>query len=122
MKLILDEGMPLRAARALRDANLDARHVLELGMGGASDEAILGKAEAEGAIIATLDADFHRILAITGAKGPSVIRVRIEGLNGPQLAVLLRSVLERTEEELRAGAALSVNANRLRVRRLPLRE
>lgn len=44
MKLILDEGLPMRAAVALREAAHDARHVLELGMAGASDQAVLDRA------------------------------------------------------------------------------
>lgn len=121
MKLILDEGMPLRTAAALRAKGVDAQHVLELEMGGASDEAILSKAAAGGAFVATLDSDFHQVLALTQAKGPSVIRIRIEGLKGPQLAAIIADVLAHARADLEAGAALSVDAKRIRSRRLPIR-
>jgi len=34
----------------------------------------------------TLDADFHALLVLSGATGPSVVRVRIEGLRAEGLA------------------------------------
>jgi predicted nuclease of predicted toxin-antitoxin system len=89
-------------------------------MGGASDEAVLDRAKHEGATVATLDADFHRILASTGAAGPSVIRVRIEGLGAQELADLLLDVVRRARRGLQAGAAVSVVGSRVRLRRLPL--
>ena len=121
MKLILDEGMPYRTASMLREAGIDARHVLELEMGGASDEAILERARLDAAVVATLDADFHQLLATTGADLPSVIRVRIEGLRSRQLADLLVEVLKQVGEEGLIGVAISVGHKRIRIRRLPIR-
>lgn len=121
MKLILDEGMPFGAASMLREAGIDARHVLELKMGGASDEAILEKARLDRAVVATLDADFHQLLATTGADLPSVIRVRIEGLRSRQLADLLAGVLKQVGKEGLIGVAISVGHKRVRIRRLPIR-
>jgi len=120
MKLLLDEGIPLRAAAALRGAGLDATHLLELEMGGVSDETVLGRARADGAIVVTLDADFHQILATNGALGPSVIRIRMEGLRVEQIVALLLDVLRQAESDLTAGAVVSVSGNRARLRRLPI--
>ena len=121
MKLILDEGMPVRTADRLRQAGVDAKHVLEVGLGGASDQAILDRARADGAAVATLDADFHQILAATGADRPSVIRVRIEGLGAETLARLLLDVLQRSGEDIRAGAVVSVGIKRVRLKKPPIR-
>ena len=120
MKLILDEGMPLSAAAALRRGGVEAAHLIELSMSGVSDRDVLAKALADGAVVATLDADFHQMLAVTGAARPSVIRVRIEGLQGEQMAALLKEVLDRAREEICGGAVVSVDGRRMRVRRLPL--
>jgi hypothetical protein len=38
-----------------------------------------------------IDSDFNRLLAISGASGPSVIRIRREGLRGPEAAALDRA-------------------------------
>ena len=121
MKLVLDEGLPLRAASLMRDAGIEAVHVLEIGMGGAPDQAVLDKARLDGAVVVTLDADFHQILAATGADRPSVIRVRTEGIGYQQLAELLSNVIKRRGVELDAGAAVSVIGNRVRLRKLPIR-
>lgn len=121
MKVILDEGLPLEAASLLRQAEVDAKHVLELSLGGASDHEILQRAEADQAVIITLDADFHQILATTGAVKPSVIRVRIEGLKPQPLAYLLSNVLKCTQNDLESGAMVSVDERSIRVRRLPVR-
>jgi len=121
MKLILDEGVPLRTAELLRQKGVEATHILELGMGGASDCAVLEKASLDGAVLVTRDADFHQILATTGARFPSVIRVRIESIPAQRLASILLDVLERTGEEIRAGAAVSIGPVQVRLRRLPIR-
>ena len=45
---------------------------------------ILAFSLGENATIVTLDADFHTILAVSGANGPSVIRLRLQGLGALQ--------------------------------------
>ena len=68
----------------------------------------------------TLDADFHALLAIARADAPSVIRIRVEGLKGAELADALTDVVAAAEPELLAGCAVSVTPSMIRVRRLPL--
>lgn len=120
MKLLLDQGLPRSAAPLLQAAGLDTAHVGDRGHATASDAAILALAAAEGRVVATLDADFHTLLALAGATGPSVIRIRIEGLRGEALAALIQSVLAQAGAELAAGAVVTVQEGRLRIRRLPL--
>ena len=52
-------------------------------MSRATDQEILAWAVGENATVVTLDADFHTILAVSGATAPSVIRLRMQGLNAP---------------------------------------
>ncbi len=73
-----------------------------------------------GEVIVTLDADFHRLLAMTGATTPSVIRVRQEGLRGPGLAALLDRVLTKAGGQLAVGAIVTVTEDRIRLHHLPL--
>jgi Uncharacterized protein conserved in bacteria len=120
MKLLLDQGLPLSAAALLRDAGIDTIHVGEIGMSQAEDAEIIQKARVEERVVVTLDADFHTLLALNEAASPSVIRVRIERLRAQALTDLLLMVIAECEEELEQGAAIAVEPNRIRIRRLPL--
>lgn len=120
MKLLLDQGLPLSAAALLRDAGIDTVHVGEIGMSQAEDAEIIQKARVEERVVVTLDADFHTLLALNEAASPSVIRVRIERLRAQALRDLLLMVIAECEEDLAQGAAIAVEPNRIRIRRLPL--
>ena len=120
MKLLLDQGLPRSTAELLRQKGMDAVHTGERGLSVASDDAILAAGRAQGRTVITLDSDFHNILALSGESGPSVIRVRWEGLRGPEMAKLIVQVLELCPDELESGAAVSVRRDGIRVRRLPM--
>lgn len=120
MKLLLDQGLPRSTVLPLRAAGIDALHVGEMSLATAPDSVILEIARQEQRIVVTLDADFHTLLAISGAVGPSVIRFRIEGLRAEYLAGMLVNVLRLCEDDLSHGAMLSITENGVRVRRLPL--
>ena len=120
MKLLLDQGLPRSTVRYLNGFGIPAEHVGDLGMASARDAEILETAIQRGAIVISLDSDFHALLATSRATKPSVIRVRIECLKGDQLAKLLVQVVETAREELEAGAVVSVREKRIRVRSLPI--
>jgi len=63
---------------------------------------------------------FHALLALSNAAAPAVIRIRIEGLQGPEIAALVSRVVAVCEADLLAGAMVTVDSHRIRVRRLPL--
>ena len=67
-----------------------------------------------------MDADFHSLLALSGAVSPSVIRIRIEGLDGPALADLLELVIRSCRADIEQGAVVTVQERRVRVRLLPI--
>jgi predicted nuclease of predicted toxin-antitoxin system len=118
--LLLDQGLPRTTVLRLRESGLEAEHVGDTGLAAADDRTILERARERGQIVVTLDADFHAQIALSGAKGPSVIRIRIEGLRAEQLARLLARVLKRCNDDLRAGAMVTVTESGIRVRLLPL--
>ena len=120
MKLLLDQGLPRSTVRHLASVGIAAEHVGDLGMARAADAHILDVARQRQAVVVTLDADFHALLATSHATNPSVVRIRIEGLNGERLAAILGQVLAVTHAELEAGAVVSVTARRIRVRLLPI--
>jgi predicted nuclease of predicted toxin-antitoxin system len=120
MKLLLDQGLPRSAVKHLANAGLIAEHVGDLGMSQAADDVILAAARQRDAIVVTFDADFHQTLAARRATSPSVVRIRIEGLKGDQVAAILRQVISVASAELEAGAVVSVTPARIRVRALPI--
>ena len=120
MKILLDQGTPRSAASILRDAGFDVRHTGEIGLAEAEDSEIISVAAREDRIVITLDADFHALLALSQARKPSVIRMRVEGLRADDFSVLVQNVLRECEGDLEIGAMISVNESQIRVRRLPV--
>ena len=120
MKLLLDQGLPRSAAKLLREGGIDTLHVGEIGLATASDKEILKKGLEEVRVVVTLDADFHSLLAFSRAVFPSVIRLRIEGLNGVRAANLIKEAVLRSKSDLANGALVTVQPGRIRIRRLPL--
>jgi predicted nuclease of predicted toxin-antitoxin system len=86
----------------------------------ATDDEILAYALRSHAAIVTLDADFHAILAVSGASGPSVIRLRMQGLGGAETVELIERVLAAFEADLKRGSLVTVKARKTTVHRLPI--
>lgn len=119
-RLLLDQGLPQSTGGLLAQAGWDVIHVSDIGMSRAEDSDILQRARAEQRICVTLDADFHALLATSGERGPSVVRVRKEGLDAGALAALLRAVWPGIETALAEGAMVTLTDRSIRVRRLPI--
>ena len=100
MKLLLDQGLPRSTVLHLRNQQIEAVHVGDRGLATATDSEILDVGRQEGMVVVTLDADFHALLALSGVTGPTVIRIRIEGLRGEDLARLLVNVLQICDDDL----------------------
>ena len=120
MRLLLDQGLPRSAVRLLQEKQIETAHVGELDLASASDERIISYARDKSYSIVTLDADFHSLLALANAKGPSVIRIRVQRLKGPDVASLVSTVLERIGHELQNGSLITVTSTTIRIRRLPI--
>jgi predicted nuclease of predicted toxin-antitoxin system len=120
-RLLLDQGLPRLAVQELQRLRFDVVHTGDIGMAAADDSEILVHARLESRIVVTLDSDFHTLLALSNESGPSVVRIRIEGLRGSELSSLLAKVLESCEADLRHGAMVTVEEGRVRVRLLPLK-
>ena len=71
-------------------------------------------------VAVTHDLDFGDILAATGGAKPSVVQVRSSGLGVAQIGAPIIRGLAICAEELDAGALVTIDALRTRVRLLPL--
>ena len=120
LNLVLDQGVSRDAAGALRGSGYECIHVGEVGLAAATDEEILAVALQRNGVVVTLDADFHAILAVSGSAAPSVIRIRIEGLRGPEAAECIRLVCGQYENELIAGCLVTVKERKTTCHMLPI--
>src|SRR2546422_604930 len=107
MKVLLDQGLPRSTAAHLRSSGLDPVHTGEIGLATAEDSKILDYGKQEDRVIVTFDADFHKLMALSGDVQPSVIRIRIEGLRANKLATLISSVCQACANELAQGVLVS---------------
>jgi len=89
-------------------------------MSTAKDEKILEYARRNAFSVVTLDADFHALLAVSGAAGPSVLRIRQEGLKGADVAALVHEMLKKVAEQWDQGVMVTINERVIRVHRLPV--
>jgi predicted nuclease of predicted toxin-antitoxin system len=122
IRLLLDQGLPRSTVRHLEERGFDVCHVADIGHSHARNAEITALALDQGRTIVTLDSDFHRLLAISGASAPSVIRIRREGLRGSDVAALIGQVLERLGNQIERGAMVTVTEHTARLHRLPLRK
>lgn len=119
-RLLLDQGLPRSSAALLSQIGWDVVHVAEIGMSRATDAEVLQRARAEARICVTLDADFHALLAVSGERAPSVIRIRKQGLDAAALAALLRTLLADVGTAFDSGVVVTVTDKSVRTRRLPI--
>ena len=120
ISILLDQGLPRSAASLLRDEGWDVLHTGDIGLSRSTDRQILEFARNEQRVIITLDSDFHTILALTNASTPSVIRIRLEGLRGPDLALLIKRISPRVELQVKKGAMVTVTESGIRIRNIPV--
>jgi len=121
MKLLIDANLSPKIVDALSQAGYDAEHVVDLGLVSASDEVIFDRAVADGSVVVTADSDFSMMLALRGAKSPSVVLLRhVAELPRATHARLLVENLPTVLADLERGAIVSLSPTRLAVRSLPI--
>ena len=121
MKLLVDMNLSPDWVATLTAAGHDAVHWIDVGSPTASDLEILRHARGSGRIVLTLDLDFGDILAATGGEAPSVVQVRAGRISSPHVAATVLRAIDEHRSSLEAGALLSVDLHRSRVRLLPIR-
>jgi predicted nuclease of predicted toxin-antitoxin system len=122
MRFLVDANRSPRVAALLREAGHEAAHVVDHGMLAATDDVILTHALSEGAVIISADTDFTTMLAVRGAKSPSLILLRSsDRLTAADQADLIIANLPSVADYLEAGAVVSLSSTHLRVRPLPMR-
>ena len=73
-------------------------------------------------IVITHDLDFGAILAATHGEKPSVVQIRADDISPDVIGLQVVAALRQMADELEAGALLTVDSNRTRLRVLPLKQ
>src|SRR5664279_446401 len=120
MNFLVDMNLSPRWAVFLKQAGFTAIHWSEIGPPTASDRELMAWASQREYIVLTADLDFAAILAATERRRPSVILVRSDILTPDRLGGAVLAEIQKTKEELVAGAIVSVDAERARLRVRPL--
>ena len=121
MKFLVDNALSPVLASLLIEAGHDALHVRDLGLQHADDETIFERAAAEARVLVSADTDFGTLLAGRAASEPSVIQFRGQGSRRPvALAGAIVANLPQVSEAIGAGAIVTFEPTRVRIRALPI--
>ena len=120
MRIVSDMNLAPAWAEVLRQAGHDAVHWSAVGDPRALDGELMAWAAREGRIVLTHDLDFGAILAVTGAKSPSVLQVRAQDTLPEHLSPLVLEALQRYSDFLSVGALVVLDERSVRARILPL--
>ncbi|HXU65620.1 MAG TPA: DUF5615 family PIN-like protein [Polyangia bacterium] len=120
MKLLVDMNLPPRWVEFLAANGIEAAHWSAVGDPRAPDAVIMKWAADRGQTVFTHDLDFTMILALAGAKGPSVLQVRTQSVLPESIGADVVRVLRRHATALESGAIVTIDELGARVRVLPI--
>lgn len=121
MKLLIDMNLTPGWCQLLASAGHEAVHWSSFGDGSAKDAEIMAAARTGGYVVLTHDLDFGAILAATGGEGPSVVQIRADDPSPATIGRAVLTALRQLADELEAGALVTIEPSRARLRLLPLR-
>lgn len=122
MKILVDMNLSPSWIPLLRSCGHEALHWSAIGDPSAPDVELLAWARDRMHVVFTHDLDFGILLAATDALGPSIVQVRTLDVSPQTIGDAVLRVLEQHQTELEAGAIVSLDHARSRVRLLPLRK
>jgi predicted nuclease of predicted toxin-antitoxin system len=120
MKLLVDMNLTPRWIGMLQEAGWEAAHWSTVGKINAPDSDVMAYAAKYDYVVLTHDLDFSAILAATHGRKPSVVQIRNEDVSPLAIGRQVVAALRHLEPELQAGALLTIDPRRTRVRLLPL--
>ena len=120
LKVLIDMNLSPVWANILQEVGFDAIHWSAIGDPSAPDSDLFEAAALNGQIIFTNDLDFGVMLHQSKAEKPSVIQLRTRDVTPNAQGEVIIALLRKFGAELEAGAFVSVELDRSRVRILPL--
>jgi predicted nuclease of predicted toxin-antitoxin system len=120
VSILVDMNLSPEWIPLLRQAGWTAVHWSAVGDPRADDATIMAWALAHRHAIFTHDLDFGAALALTQARGPSIIQIRAQRVLPERVGATVLSALEQYEQELATGALIVIEPAKSRARILPL--
>lgn len=120
MKILVDMNLSPEWTEFLVAHGIEALHWTAVGEATAPDSLILEFAASRRFVLFTHDLDFGMLLALRKASGPSVIQIRTQDVLPSALGPTILRVIALMRDDLEAGAIVSVDIARERIRRLPI--
>jgi len=121
MKLLFDMNLSPGLVDLMGRSGWESIHWSSVGDPKAADRTIMEWGLKNGYCVITNDLDLGDILAVTDARGPSVVQFRTQDVSPAHIKPILLAVLKKYKRYLESGALISVDETRSRVRILPLR-
>jgi predicted nuclease of predicted toxin-antitoxin system len=120
VKIAVDMNLSPIWVDYLHAAGIEAVHWSSLGEATAPDREIMAHAREHGYVVFTHDLDFGNILAVTHARGPSVIQVRTQNPMPEVVGPLVLAAIQEHRALLERGALLTIEPDKARARVLPI--
>lgn len=121
LRLLIDMNLSPDWVAVFDSAGIEAGHWSRIGDPRAANRVLLRWARDNDYVVFTHDLDFGALLASSGDARPSVIQLRTQNLLPDHAADLILTALQSYRAELEAGALITVDPLRARVRILPLK-
>lgn len=121
MRILIDVNLSPSWVGAFASHGIEAVHWTTIGDLRAPDEAIMQYSREHGYVVFTHDLDFGALLALTRARGPSVLQVRTQNVLPDAIGDLVIKVLEAHTSVFEAGALVTIDERNARIRVLPIR-
>jgi predicted nuclease of predicted toxin-antitoxin system len=119
MRILLDMNLSPTWERFLQAEGFEVAHWASVGDPRAPDSVVMAWAAEHEFVVFTHDLDFGVLLALTSARAPSVVQVRTAAPVPEVVGRDVVRVLRLREDVLRAGALLTIEHAKARVRTLP---
>jgi len=120
VKLLLDMNLPPTWVEFLLENGTEAVHWSAVGDPRAPDIEVLAWALANECVLFTHDLDISVLLALSGAKGPSVMQVRTLDVTPSAIGGQVLRLLREHHDALGRGAIVTLDHQSNRLRLLPI--
>jgi len=120
VKILIDMNLTPAWVEFFSANQIESVHWSSVGNPRAVDPEIMDFARANAFVVFTHDLDFGNILAVTHARGPSVIQARVEDPVPDTIGKAVVGAIIEHAAQLDRGALVTLDPERLRTRILPI--